>query len=100
MTQPKEARTLQVVQIEIQTAFQEIGFLQFQLEDEIPSEIQKRMNSVHDLQKEARKLKEIEDYEHQKAVDALKAQGNGLKPINLAPDKEADLALLTKENIQ
>lgn len=73
-------RTLQLAQIEFSQTCQQIGFLSFQIEREIPREIEKLYNKVMDLQKEIDKFNRIEADKQQENVDKLKAQLNGNKP--------------------
>lgn len=82
----KPPRTLQTVSSELAELFGEIGFLQWQVQEEMPHQIEKRMNQVHDLQKEQAKLQRQADDAHQMKVDALKAQMNGKSaPTDITP---------------
>jgi len=88
----KPPRTLQTVSSELAELFGEIGFLQWQVQEEMPHQIEKRMNQVHDLQKEQAKLTRQAEDAQQMQVDALKAQMNGkAKTLDIAPAPEAQI---------
>jgi hypothetical protein len=69
----KAPKTVHSLRIELSSLFGEIGFLSFQLETDIPKEIQKLHNKAQDLLKEINKL-QIEEDKQQKAIDELKKQ--------------------------
>ncbi len=70
----EQTRTIKTIQIELQTVFQQIGFLVHQVEREIPFELDKLHNKTLDLMKELEKKQKQEADNQQKAVDQLKAK--------------------------
>lgn len=88
----KLPRTLQTVGAELAEIFGEVGYLQWQMQEEIPHQIEKRMNQIHDLTKEQAKLTRQAEDAQQMQVDALKAQMNGkAKTLDIAPAPEASI---------
>jgi hypothetical protein len=71
----KQKRTLKDVEMEMAMTCQEIGFLEYQLQRDIPNQITKKMNHLHDIHIESIKLRENQEAAHQEAVEALKAGG-------------------------
>lgn len=78
------ARTLQEVQQELANLAYKLGIVQYQFDRELPREIEKLMNQMHDLDREGQKLKQKEADAQQEAVEKLKAQGD-VVGISTAP---------------
>lgn len=78
----KKIRTLETVHIELSEAAQKIGLLQYQLDREIPRELEKLMNVMHDLEKEGRNLVKA----HQEHEAKMKA--NGVATLEIPHDGE------------
>lgn len=77
----KTPRAVEQIYAEVNEVAGKIGFLQFQLEREIPREIEKYHNQMHDLQNEAKKAIEahsaFEEMMAKNGATAVKTEMNG-----------------------
>lgn len=82
----QKTRTIQDIQVELSQACQELGFLQFQYEHELPTQIQKRINEIMSVKKELDKYQELEQNAQAKAqqdaIDKMK-ETSGLTTVPL-----------------
>lgn len=71
-----KVRSVELITQEVCEVAGKIGFLQYQLEREMPREIEKYMNRMHDLDREGQKAREIQAQAQQAAIDEAKTNAS------------------------
>lgn len=88
----KPKRTLQDVQTDIAQIAQKVGVLVYQMERELPREIEKHYNQLFDLDGEGQKLFKAQQQEQFEKQEAAKALPNSPENIQAAIDETAAVA--------
>lgn len=83
----KKSRTLNDVGTDVSRIAQEIGVMHYQLEREIPREIEKRFNQLQDLNQEGTKLQKLAQDAQQAAMEASKEDSN---VVDLKPESPSE----------
>lgn len=87
-TPPKPERTVEDVLHDVGQVSSKLGILQFQLERELPNEIEKLLNQMHDLNKEGQKLHKIEADRQQTAIDEAKKSEIAKAKLSIVPETQ------------